>query len=133
MTELLPCPWCGSDIRLSPINVPWSDNEPCWAIWHIDGTKAYEAKCPMEMGGYDTEAEAIAAWNTRDERVGERKTINKTGDFVPHDSRAERTCTNVDKYASSGFFICGNCGFGDNAIELTPNYCPNCGAKVVGE
>lgn len=56
-----------------------------------------------------TEAEAIAAWN----------------------NRAERTCKNVDEYARAGFFVCGNCGFGNGDIELVTNYCPNCGAKVV--
>ena len=43
----------------------------------------------------------------------------------------QRTCENVDEYASAGFFICGECGFGENGLELVTTYCPNCGAKVV--
>lgn len=97
MAELLPCPFCGGEAEIRGDDVLFVQ---C-------------AKCGTRYGDryYATKAEAIAAWNTR----------------------AERICKNVDKYASDGFFICGNCGFGDNAIELTPNYCPSCGAKVVGE
>lgn len=114
MSELLPCPWCGSDIRLSPINVPWSDNEPCWAIWHVDGTKAYEDKCPMEMGGYDTEAEAVEAWNTRAERTCNRITLGL---------EREREVATVS-------WICSACR---KHMNKDHNYCPNCGAKVVSE
>lgn len=43
--------------------------------------------------------------------------------FVP-----ERTCRNVDD--EFPFFECSECGC--NAV-VVPNYCPNCGAKVVSE
>lgn len=68
----------------------------------------YCTNCGAAGGYRHTEAEAIEAWN----------------------ARAERTCANVDEYANCGFFVCGNCGFGENDIELTPNYCPNCGARI---
>lgn len=71
MTELLPCPWCGVDMKLHAINYPWADGDPGWNIWHEDMGEAGKRKCPMEMGCYDTKEEAIAAWNTRAERTCE--------------------------------------------------------------
>ena len=102
MEELKPCPFCGGEATLL------IDGKYGYYTFHHDG----RAKCPAAYAhnaDYATEAEAIEAWNTR----------------------AERTTRNADKYADAGFFICGNCGFGDGGIEMTPNYCPNCGAKVV--
>ena len=68
--------------------------------------------CPVEPGTAIcfSEHEAVEAWNTR----------------------AERTCKNVDEYASAGFFICGECGFGENGLEMVTTYCPQCGARVEG-
>jgi len=60
------------------------------------------------VDGYATEAEAVAAWN----------------------ARAERTCHDTD--ANDWHFVCSACGYEQNGYELW-NYCPNCGAKVVGE
>ena len=42
----------------------------------------------------------------------------------------ERECEN----ASSEGFMCSSCSFGDfgGFHGYEPNYCPNCGAKVVG-
>ena len=57
----------------------------------------------------DTEAEAIAAWN----------------------SRAERTCQNVDDHKTV-WFICSVCGY-QQKLSHTRSYCPNCGARRVGE
>lgn len=142
MTELLPCPFCGKHATFRVVRdknrlMPRNDNglpkfgytykvrcecSYCHSLGktvRIDIVFGHRLK-GIKSGYYkygsmqcvdDAVDKAIAAWNTR----------------------AERTCENVDKFASDGFFICGNCGFGDNAIELTPNYCPNCGAKVVGE
>lgn len=40
----------------------------------------------------------------------------------------ERTCRNE----SADGFLCSACSFGDFAsFKFEPNYCPNCGAKVV--
>lgn len=56
----------------------------------------------------DTEAEATKVWNTR----------------------AERTCVNDSERG----FHCSACKFGDfdGFHGYEPNFCPNCGAKVVG-
>ena len=124
MTELLPCPFCGGE-----------------AHTYKTMAQRYCAICNKpfcaNVGPFDTEAEAITAWNTRAERVGERKTINKTGDFVTHDSRAERTCKmeysgGVHEFLSLDTWTCSECGC-EMYDAAEPNYCPNCGAKVVGE
>lgn len=66
--ELLPCPFCGGDERAFENLYDDEDDEiqKCWTIVH---------ECPALSGGKvatpplvvlrDTEAEAIAAWNTR--------------------------------------------------------------------
>jgi rubrerythrin len=56
-----------------------------------------------------------------------------TIEILGHRLAPLRTCRNVDEYAEAGFFTCGACGFGNNSIELTPNYCPACGAKVIAQ
>jgi len=95
-SELKPCPFCGGEARIFALQIGKG--------WRVVCSKPFCAQGPNG----DTEAEAIAAWNTR----------------------AVETCKNVDKYAADGFFICGSCGFGENGIEMTPNHCPSCGRKV---
>ena len=46
-------------------------------------------------------------------------------------SRAERTCKNVDDHKTV-WFICSVCGY-QQKLSHTRSYCPNCGCKVVGE
>ena len=46
-------------------------------------------------------------------------------------TRAERTCENVDDHKTV-WFICSVCGY-TQKLSHTRSYCPNCGAKVVGE
>lgn len=75
MTELLPCPFCGGEAHI-------------WNSGYFYNGKCFKCGCTLSGHGYTTEAEAIAAWNTRTERVDERETIDKTGDIVTHDNRA---------------------------------------------
>lgn len=118
MSELLPCPFCGGE-----------------AHTYKTIAERYCAICnkPLcaSVGPFDTEAEAIEAWNTRAERVGERKTINKTDDFVTYDSRAERTCR-ITEYDEAPFPVCSECG-AVQPDDYAVYYCWSCGAKVVGE
>ena len=46
-------------------------------------------------------------------------------------TRAERTCENVDDHKTV-WFICSVCGY-TQKLSHTRSYCSNCGAKVVGE
>lgn len=112
-TELLPCPFCGSK------NVETSYKDT------FSGDFRRGVYCADCCGGiypyYDTEAEAIAAWN----------------------SRAERTCKFVSSKGSDYPPVCSACGyelgiydcewFEDGTYGYSGNYCQNCGAQVVIE
>lgn len=112
MTELLPCPFCGGEATVERMGHNGYYFVACAGLNCCDSALA------------DTEAEAITAWNTR----------------------AERTCKNVNEWRDENYvlhrdariFKCSECGFkaddfyGDDEQSF-PNYCPNCGAKVVGE
>ena len=132
---------------------------------------------------YDTEAEAIAAWNTRTPieydgwfylpkpkdgivQYGEpemtrtengykvrqtadvvaeaaRKWGDELGEYVMRricetwNTRSAGTCENANLYGYSRRFECSACGYSviahncEERIDEIPNYCPNCGAKVV--
>lgn len=110
MTELKPCPFCGGIPELYSYRYGG-----CWYTVRADHSQC----CPMNnryhqaVNVYRTEAEAIEAWNTR----------------------TERTCRNTDDDCYA-WFECSECGL-HSKLEIMsggygiPNYCPNCGAKVV--
>lgn len=132
MSELLECPFCGS-VRAPEV----SDVGECEECSKFDdcGRRLENRTCegcdrwerPMFVvcnynisgcgasGPYrKTEAEAIAAWN----------------------SRAERTCENKSKSGTS--FWCSKCdaatsdGFADIGGKLARfNHCPNCGRRCI--
>ena len=101
-TKLKPCPFCGGNGILQAIDFypDYSDPPIWWVACETCGahTDEYEG---------DTEAEAIAAWNTR----------------------AERTC-HQNYFRAMGCFECSACG---GLATMPTRYCPNCGAKVVKE
>ena len=102
---LEPCPFCGGEAE-------------CHAWWSATISGKYATFCTECGSGtdyYNTEAEAIEAWNTR----------------------AERTChcTTDD---SAWCFACSECGktFPRSDLHFTHNhgeinYCPNCGRRVI--
>lgn len=61
--RLKTCPFCGGAI--TPRWAPWLDGAPCWEIEHTDIEHAVAAKCPIEMGGYDSLEQLQQAWDTR--------------------------------------------------------------------
>ena len=114
--ELKPCPFCGGEAEITK--------------WH-EGyfVECREQRCGGTIGAYKTEEEAIDAWNTRKER-----TCHVRQAYF-HD------CSDLDNLMEGIAFspedtvacICDFCGMNwrfDRGIR--PNYCPNCGAKVVG-
>lgn len=125
MAEFKPCPFCGSEFTQVRY-IGWKS--PCA---FDSGYRGECCDCLAITAAYSTEAEAIAAWNTR----------------------AERTCRNVcEEWGKTSFagagtsFCCSECGahyvdcecyyaaLADADEEhIRTNYCPNCGAKVVDE
>lgn len=118
--ELKPCPFCGGEAYLRDFGAGF--HRVC--CWNRDCAMTCET--PMR-----TSAEkAITDWNTR----------------------AERTCKNAnEEWEKTSFahaatsFCCSECGAhyvdcesyyaalaGADEEQIRTNYCPNCGAKVVG-
>ena len=101
--ELKPCPFCPDGGKLfinGGVGCRWVE---C-------------SSCGCDGPAYETEAEAVEAWNTR----------------------AERTCRNTTRHRYYGF-ECSECkwsayepnDYGNDVCFDDFDYCPNCGAKVV--
>lgn len=108
MEELKHCPFCGGEAE--PRNDRhgwWVACHKCTALFGFVGEDQWG-----EYGKYATEAEAVAAWNTRAEKTCYR----------------EKHGTKMD---GSPRLRCSLCGYGIG--DKRWNYCPNCGAKAVGE
>ena len=107
MSELLPCPFCGGEAMVL------TDSHVI-AVKTSIGCQDDECRGFIGLSWlYDTEAEAIAAWNTR----------------------CAGTCGNKHKSITS--FWCSECdaatsdGFADVSGKVERfNFCPNCGRKV---
>lgn len=119
MSELLPCPFCGGEAQIQH-----QFHKVGYDILDWYGVYCHNPFC-AHVCGHDTEAEAIEAWNTRAERTCENinEQRNENGVLLRRDGR---------------IFKCSECGFraddfyGDDEQGF-PRFCPNCGAKVVGE
>ena len=112
-----PCPFCGGDAELHQtyhLLHQTHHQGSAWFAWCAND------ECPVKpmTNDYETCVEAIAVWN----------------------HRAERTCEWKVKHYGPMFtvFECSVCGFKRyeplairGYAELEPNYCPNCGARVV--
>ena len=128
-TNLLPCPFCGGEAHVVS-DYSSEHDETRWSLWHEccehDGESAGygHALFPwFETPWYATDAEAIAAWNTRAELgSGTCKLIDTTS-------------PGNDDYWNSA--KCSECGaeftcaiFGRSSDTPDADYCPSCG-KVV--
>lgn len=129
--ELLPCPFCGGEAK---VDGPENHVAPGIGIGYsifCDNDDCYLG-CMDSPIFYHWRPDAVTAWNARaavtDEQFAQ----------AVHDGRAwepARTCrdfggeegTNGEGYD----FACSACGWCGDVTE--PNYCQNCGAKVVGE
>ena len=114
MVELKPCPLCGGVATVHEYNYITAHNftvycEDCWLA-----TQAYE-----------TEAEAVKAWNTRTERTC--RNINRYGTFTCSECGIRLRATQVWDYFS--YLEIGKDGEWQGAEGV--KFCPNCGAKVV--
>lgn len=110
--DLLPCPFCGGEA----LNVEWVTlhDERGWAV------ACKNPECLMNQGAriLRTEAEAAEAWNRRAERTC-KVTYEYSGKQFPH-------CIHVKELS------CGH-EFRYYEPSYVPNFCPECGAKVVEE
>lgn len=107
-TTMLPCPFCGGEAET--LTAESMRGGYLFGIMCND--------CLSHGDVYDTEAEAITAWNTRAERtcrMTDRGECSECGAYIV------RAWTEVHDFN------------GDmKRIDLrSHNYCPNCGAKVV--
>ena len=109
MNELKPCPFCGGEAELYSVGT----GSPHYEHYH----QVICQSCLTATGAYwSGEQSAIDAWNTRAER-----TCKEFGSVIVWQS------CNVWSHELS-------CGHEVDTLESEPpNYCPNCGAKVVGE
>lgn len=120
MANLKPCPFCGGQPTLehhSEIKKPEECAEDCeecgccdatpefWAIAHRCKINNFDVA--IDCGCFGTEAEAIEAWNTRAERT----------------CKHERMFNLVERE-------CDGKRYSWRDMDM-PNYCPNCGARVV--
>ena len=111
--ELRPCPFCGGEPELL--------GKRAFYVW-CD-------KCETRGDYYNTEAEAIEAWNTRAEMSYKDTLI-----LLDELGLSERTCE--VEYISGGYGIggwyCLTCGgYMHDDLQQDMAYCPNCGMKSV--
>lgn len=112
-SELLPCPFCGGEAEVCEGGINGK--------MRVYGLVEHKDGCFFLADGLPTKYQHImerdfAAWNTR----------------------AERTCRDEGGIGSKfpAAFVCSECGWCSTVFAFgkdMPCYCPNCGAKVVGE
>ena len=135
MSELLSCPFCGGEAETLTAESMYGG--------YLFGIMCNDCRSRGDV--YDTEAEAIAAWNSRADYHGyEQAAIEAWESIKAWNSRAERTCEfsikdNMNETEGMGdvWIECSacNCVFDFYADEwlMKMSYCPSCGARRVGE
>lgn len=141
-TTLKPCPFCGGEVKLTTYRdegweIKCENHDWPKATWERP-LKDSDIAADIDMCswglGEDAKAALVAAWN----------------------ARAERTCRNIAEpdEMSDKSFTCSECGargpYGEGTYHIggcdevdgkvvfwdswpVYKFCPNCGAKVVGE
>lgn len=104
MSELKPCPFCGSK------------KVGCYESWTHWACQCDECGATMVKRG--SKEEANEAWNTRTER-----TCNLIEQWTD-----KGTAFGTDEFLG---YKCSECGY--DLIDTHDKYCSECGAKVVGE
>ena len=104
MSELKPCPCC---------------NGISWVDYRAFTTYVYCDKCGLRTKAYNTEAEAIEAWNTRHERT--------CSPVEPFDSKTKHI---VERGSNHYYWPYRGCPECQCDFPQDSNFCPNCGARV---
>ena len=161
MSELLPCPFCGSTRAPEVSDVgeceECSEFDDCGRRLEnhtCEGCDRWERPmfvvCNYNVSGCGasgpyrkTKAEAIAAWNNRADYHGyEQAAIEAWESIKAWNSRAERTCKVISHRTFCGAGGCEeagelwtlSCGHEVmNDSDCPPNFCDECGAKVRNE
>ena len=115
MSELKPCPFCGGEARLYPSEAGFfvgCFNDGC-VVNPCSGEFVYD-------GVWDEEQKeaAIKEWNTRAERTCKMR----------RDEYGEWHCSECERGADK---LTGSDGIVEWCDSWAPNYCPDCGARVV--
>lgn len=123
---LEPCPFCGGEASVKVLE--YDDDCKVWGVF-CESDLADEYSHGHFVDNYATEAEAIAAWNSRVKPPCD-------GGYCPLCGAIERTCKIIEWYEARDRHEIGNnrvrfsCGhFGTCHYK----FCAECGAKVVGE
>jgi len=103
----------------------------------ISRQQAIDALCKSECGCSNAECRNNGGTDffVTCDNVKELKSLpsaqpkHKTGQWIPSDSELEIKCNKCGKSFSD--YV--NAGTGYMFLEETPNFCPNCGAKMEGE
>ena len=116
MSELLHCPFCGSEAKVDKQIlgkwIVWCTNDDCIGHW----TYLYE---------YPVKKLAVEAWNTRAERTCQIRCTSVPAKGVKHSESAYQC-------SACGALMLDDAVFFDGVDEIDWfHYCPNCGAKVM--
>lgn len=140
MTELKPCPFCWGEVSLEKYTNPYPYTDSEGKTFWREEPDGWVIECKhhgwsREARGVDVAADiALYSWDTSEE--------NKRALIEEWNTRAEKTCKDVEPRA--GYWECSECGVQlENPLEcptlwldgkaICPSFCPNCGAKVVGD
>lgn len=141
MSDLLPCPFCGSDAMTR-----LADTVPRRGVLHSWYVVCLKSSCSCHLGFYgededgdcgiyETEEEAIAAWNTRYHFGLKDEDYNILLDEMGI-AKPERIAhwqpTFIDGKPAATCSLCGSVEW-DYDMDEPWEYCHGCGAKVVEE
>lgn len=113
--KLKTCPFCGGTV--APRWAPWLDGAPRREIEHTDIERAVRAKCPIEMGGYDS-LEQLQRHGIPASPVLKHPRLPRVKTMPKRKYRLERTA----------FIGCHNTSYMD-VDDAVP--CPFCGSRQV--
>lgn len=136
MSELKQCPFCGSGALYETRRNGYLDETP---TMFCNSCKAVVTWEQVEEEGVNDETKSFVRehWNTRAEYHGFEDAAVDAWKRIK--AYQERTCKTVNVNGYAFRFECSLCGYVaivhncEVRLDELPNYCPNCGAKVVSE